>query len=257
MKSIYIAAISLLLIGLAAADTQTSVNWNIEGDTFLAQNYVGGHTFDAAIIDNLGTTNGFFGTFATPNTVAGQSGIDAEGRLDFEATGVTDFVENMVEGGLNWQNDGSGWTMGTPTDVATAYIFERITNEGSLDVVKQFENPFDWKLMETKAVSGTGDTTIGKKIGWWTNSLGGQATQVQADVTFKVPLDSVSLTGGLISTDTKPAQPGLSTFPIVDTIYGLCTYDAPTTGINTWSWAGQTDNPFTFTENVWINPQLP
>ena len=257
-NAIYIGAISLvLLIGMAVGDTQTQANWNIQGDTFIAQNYIGGHTFDTFIIDNLGTTNGMAGTYATPNTVAGQSGTNAQGVVDFTTTGTTDFVEVMVEGGLNWQNPGSGWSIANPPDVATGYIRERIQNDATLDVEKHFANPFDWKVTETKTVSGTGSTTIGKEIGWWSNSVGGDATRVQAGLEFKVPLDVVHITDGVISTDTRGAQPGLSTFPIVDKTYGLCSYTPPAaSGINTYSWTGITNNPFTFTEEVFINPHL-
>jgi len=259
MKYIYIATISLvLLVGMAAANTQTQATWDIQGDTRLAQNYIGGHTFDTFIIDNLGTTNGLTSTAATPNTVAGQWGTDAMGLVDFTASGTTDFVEVMVEGGLNWQNPGTGWVLANPTDVATGYIKERIQNTGNLDVFKQFENPFDWKLMEHKEVSGTGTTTIGKEIGWWSNTQGGDATRVQADLEFKVPLDAVHITDGLVSTDTRGAQPGLSTFPTVDQLYTLCTYTPPAaSGINTYKWVGTTNNPYTFEENVFINPHLP
>jgi len=257
-----IAMALVLSVGLGAASTTIiQTTSNTVGSALINENFAGGHTFEMEQIQNAGTLS-VSKVLNTMPAILGP-GINAMGTKTVIGTGATTVIENMVEGGINWQlsdpSNPNSWYVASPTDVSTAYISEGVSNTGTINIVKNFNNPYDWKLDESKTIFGTGSTTISKTVGWWSvtndpnNVLPNENTKMAIGITFFDP--QTSYTVGGVYTDgaakiSNIAFPTVGTNPFVP-----CPTNIPLTSPNLFTDTISTQLPFTYTELVKVNPQ--
>jgi hypothetical protein len=243
------ALMVLAVVAAAYAVSTMDLVVDTQGYTLLTQVIRTAFVLDAEMVEftPFGTGTGEFdlmstmvsvptGGWPTPGGLYGLKQIDAVG-------GTTEFRECAVSGGY----------MG-----ANGFISEYIYNEGEIHITKEIDNLGEWNLFERKWITGSGFTIIEKDLGTWGLSRGPDdwhPTDAQAYIEFaSVP----SVTGDIVTYfNTGEGGFYVPALPSHETALGWCQDGSMNEQIEYFVSTIFTDEPFTYFEEVGVDPYWP